>query len=179
MLTLVIGGARSGKSRCAQSLCAEGARVTYIATARIEDDEMRARIARHRKDRPAGWLTVEEPLAIADAVRVHAPEMDFILLDCLTIWLSNFSWERRHCSAEELERVASEEIACLLAASACSHLVVVTNEVGNGIVPESAVGRSFRDLQGLVNQQMARAADFVYLTVAGIPVPIKPAGGCR
>jgi len=178
MLTLVIGGARSGKSRCAQSLCSKGPRVTYIATARLEDDEMRARVARHRRDRPAEWLTIEEPLAIADAVILHAPQMDFVLLDCLTVWLSNFCSERRDYTPEELELAASKEVARLIAASACSHLVVVTNEVGSGIVPDSPVGRLFRDLQGLVNQQVAGEADFVYQTVAGIPLRIKPYGGC-
>ena len=178
MLTLVIGGARSGKSRCAQSLCSKGPRVTYIATARLEDDEMRARVARHRRDRPVGWLTIEEPLAIADAVKHHAPRMDFILLDCLTIWLSNFCSERRDYTPEELELAASEEVTRLITASASSHVVIVTNEVGNGIVPESPVGRLFRDLHGLINQQVASEADFVYQTVAGILVLIKPTGGC-
>jgi adenosylcobinamide kinase/adenosylcobinamide-phosphate guanylyltransferase len=178
MLTLVIGGARSGKSRYAQSICSKGPRVAYIATARLEDDEMRSRVARHRRDRPAAWLTIEEPLAIADAVLLQAPRMDFILLDCLTLWLSNFCSERRASSPGELELAASNEISRLIAASAGSHLVVVTNEVGSGIVPESPVGRLFRDLQGLVNQQVAGEADFVYQTVAGIPFRIKPSGGC-
>ena len=178
MLTLVIGGARSGKSRYAQSICSKGPRVTYIATAHLEDDEMRARVARHRRDRSAAWLTIEAPLAIADAVILQAPRTDFILLDCLTLWLSNFCAEHRHLSAEELELAASKEVARLFVPSACSHLVVVTNEVGSGIVPDSPVGRLFRDLQGLVNQQVAGEADFVYQTVAGIPLRIKPYGGC-
>jgi len=178
MLTLVIGGARSGKSRCAQSLCAKGRRVAYIASARLEDDEMRARVARHRSERPASWLTIEEPLNISDTIRLHAPRMDFILLDCLTVWLSNFCSEHRHFSPRELELAASKEVARLIAASASSHVVVVTNEVGSGIVPESPVGRVFRDLQGLVNQQVAGEADFVYQTIAGIPLLIKPTGGC-
>lgn len=173
MLTLVIGGARSGKSRFAQSLCPQGARVAYIATAVAGDDEMGVRIARHRRDRPAAWVTVEEPLALAQTVARHAPEFDFILVDCLTVWLSNFCWQQRECSAEVVERTACDEIARLAQASAPSHVVMVTNEVGCGIVPETRVGRDFRDLHGIVNQWLARESDFVYHAVAGIPVLIK------
>ena len=174
MLTLVLGGARSGKSRIAQSICASGSKVTCIATARIEDDEMRARISRHRRARPQSWITIEEPLAIADAVATHAASMDFILLDCLTLWLSNFCSERRDSSADSLEAAVQEEISRLAAASAASHIVAVSNEVGGGIVPESKVGRVFRDLHGLMNQYVAGQADFVYQMVAGIPLQIKP-----
>src|ERR1051326_7150464 len=95
MLSLVIGGARSGKSRFAQSLCAGAARVVYLATARAEDAEMAARIERHRNARPAGWVTVEEGLDVAGAVERHAGTCDFILLDCLTLWLSNLCWEHK------------------------------------------------------------------------------------
>jgi adenosylcobinamide kinase/adenosylcobinamide-phosphate guanylyltransferase len=175
MLTLIIGGARSGKSRFAQSLCATGRRVTYLATARIEDDEMRMRIARHRQDRPLHWTTIEEPLAVAGAV-ARSADSDFILLDCLTVWLSNFCWERRDGDPELLEQAAADEISRLAAAAQRSHVIVVTNEVGSGIVPEHAVARFFRDVHGLVNQQLARAADQVYHVVAGIPVAIKSPG---
>jgi adenosylcobinamide kinase/adenosylcobinamide-phosphate guanylyltransferase len=172
MFTLVLGGARSGKSRFAQSLCAGSGRVAYIATARPEDDEMRARIARHRSDRNSHWLTIEEPLAIADAVG-RCAECDFILLDCLTLWLSNVYWTRREDSEETVRAAASDELARFAAAASKANCIVVTNEVGCGLVPESAVGRSFRDLQGWINQEAARAADFVYHVVAGIPVAIK------
>jgi adenosylcobinamide kinase/adenosylcobinamide-phosphate guanylyltransferase len=178
MLTLVIGGARSGKSRYAQSLCAQGSRVAYLATARLEDDEMRAKATRHRSERPVAWLTIEEPLQIAALVRLHSSRMEFILLDCLTVWLSNFCEENNRLSASELELSASSEIDSLIEASALCHLVVVTNEVGSGIVPESPLGRLFRDFQGLVNQQMAREADVVYHTVAGIALQIKPVKVC-
>jgi len=174
MLTLVLGGARSGKSRIAQSICESGSKVTCIATARLDDDEMRARISRHRRARPRSWITIEEPLAIADAVAAHASSMDFILLDCLTLWLSNFCSERRDSSADSLEAAVQEEISRLAAASAASHIVAVSNEVGGGIVPESKVGRVFRDLHGLMNQYVAGQADFVYQMVAGIPLQIKP-----
>lgn len=178
MLTVVIGGARSGKSRFAQSLCANSGRVTYLATARAEadDDEMRARIARHRADRPPGWRTVEEPLAIARAAARSAADSDIVLLDCLTLWVSNLCFDRAGESEEALRAAASGEIAGLRAASKQAGIIAVTNEVGCGLVPETAVGRLFRDLQGWVNQDAARAADVVYHVVAGIPIQIKRAG---
>src|SRR5438093_2108965 len=176
MLTLVLGGARSGKSRIAQSICEGGSKVACVATARLDDDEMRARISLHRRARPRSWITIEEPLAIADAVAAHAASMDFILLDCLTLWLSNFCSERRDSSADSLEAAVQQEITRLVAGSAASHVVAVSNEVGGGIVPESPVGRVFRDLHGLMNQHVAGQADFVYQMVAGIPLQIKPAG---
>jgi adenosylcobinamide kinase / adenosylcobinamide-phosphate guanylyltransferase len=177
MLTLVIGGARSGKSRFALSLGCHAQHPAHIATARAEDAEMAARIARHREARPAHWVTLEEPLAIANAVGAAARECDFVLLDCLTVWLSNFCWEHRDDAEGALETGALREIARVAEAAAPSDVVLVTNEVGCGLVPESPVGRLFRDLQGWVNQEAARAADRVYHVVAGIPVEIKPAGG--
>jgi adenosylcobinamide kinase/adenosylcobinamide-phosphate guanylyltransferase len=173
MLTLVLGGARSGKSRFAQSVCAGGKQVAYIATARSEDDEIRTRIARHRQDRPAHWLTVEEPLEVGSALERYAASCDFVLLDCLTFWLSNLCWAHRDEPEEKIQAAASRELARMVAASAASHLVMVSNEVGYGLVPESAVGRLFRDLHGWINQDAARAADFVYNVIAGIPIAIK------
>jgi len=178
MVSLVIGGARSGKSRFAQSLAAHSEKVAYLATARFEDAEMAERIARHRLERPAHWVTVEEPLEIGSAVARHAVDYDVILLDCLTIWLSNFSWEHREIETASLHAAASREVARMTAAVGAAHLVVVTNEVGCGLVPESPVGRLFRDLQGWVNQDIARRADWVYHLVAGIAVPIKRPGDC-
>lgn len=123
---------------------------------------------------PPTWTTIEEPLAIAAAVRRASVEFDSIVLDCLTLWLSNFCWERRACDAEELERKALAEAEDLVrACDGAAHLIVVSNDVGSGIVPENAVARAFRDLQGWVNQVVARAADEVWQTVAGIPVRLK------
>jgi adenosylcobinamide kinase/adenosylcobinamide-phosphate guanylyltransferase len=174
MLTFIIGGARSGKTALAQSLCRPESRAVYLATLRAEDDEMRQRIRRHRSTRPTEWSTIEEPLAIASAVRRASSEFDSIVLDCLTLWLSNFCWEHRACDAEELERrVLAEAEDLVRACDGACHLIVVSNEVGCGIVPENAVARVFRDLQGFVNQRVARAADEVWQTVAGIPVRIK------
>ena len=173
MLSLVIGGARSGKSHFAQSLAAEAARVVYLATARAEDAEMAERIRRHRDGRPSNWETVEEPLAIAAAVERHAGNCDVLLLDCLTLWLSNFCWEHRALAEAAIESAARAEVERVLAAAPASHIVIVTNEVGCGLVPETPVGRLFRDLQGFVNQQAACSADWVYHMVAGIAVTIK------
>jgi adenosylcobinamide kinase/adenosylcobinamide-phosphate guanylyltransferase len=177
MLTLITGGTRSGKSTFAQSLCKGGASVLYIATASASDDEMRERIARHRSSRPVCWRTVEEPLAVPDVVRAHASGSDFILIDCLTLWLSNLLFEWRDSDAATVERRACEQARELTEASTQSRVIAVTNEVGSGIVPESRVARQFRDIQGLINQQIARAADAVYLLACGIPMQIKPNAG--
>ncbi len=174
MWTLVIGGARSGKTRFAQSLCPRERRVACIATARIEDDEMRARVERHRRERPPAWITIEEPLALAEAIRRASECADTLLVDCLTVWLSNLCWEYRERPTEEAECAAYEELHRAAAASAAHEVILVSNEVGSGIVPVSAAGRMFRDLQGLVNQRAASLADRVFLTVAGIAVPVKP-----
>jgi adenosylcobinamide kinase / adenosylcobinamide-phosphate guanylyltransferase len=177
MLSLITGGARSGKSRFAQSLCGQAARVVYIATARAQDQEMAARIRQHRDSRPAHWLTIEEPLEIGSAAERYAAGCDFLLLDCLTLWLSNLCWERRADPQASIQDAALREVARLAHASAKSHIVAVTNELGSGMVPESPLARFFRDLQGWVNQETARSADWVYHMVTGIPVTIKQPGG--
>lgn len=173
MFTLVIGGARSGKSRFAQSLCAERESVAYIATARVEDDEMRARVERHRNERPTHWLTIEEPLDLAKAMRQARTHAKIVLVDCLTVWLSNLMWGRRAQSPEEQEAAVYAGVESLAAAAAGIEVVAVSNEVGFSLVPESPVGRQFRDLQGFLNQRAAAMADRVFLTVAGIAIPIK------
>jgi adenosylcobinamide kinase/adenosylcobinamide-phosphate guanylyltransferase len=173
MLTLIIGGARSGKSQFAQSLCMEAGRVGYIATALADDNEMRKRIARHRATRPAGWLTVEEPLALFEALGRLAPECDVVLIDCLTVWLSNFCWQNREQPPDALEECALAAVKLVISASTGGNVIAVSNEVGCGIVPETPLGRLFRDLQGVVNQRVTRAAETVYHLVAGIPTRIK------
>lgn len=174
MLSLLIGGARSGKSRIAASLCPASARVAYIATARAQDKEMRARIARHRQDRPAHWDTFEEPLELAVLLRRLQQEYEVLLVDCLTVWLSNFLYRYRRRSPSQLEKTTFMEVDEVTKIASRLHLILVSNEVGAGIVPVTKVGRIFRDLQGLVNQRVAAAADQVFLAVAGIPVRIKP-----
>ena len=182
MLTLILGGARSGKSRLAQRLAATAGRVTYVATAEAGGDaEMAARIERHRADRPGDWRTIEEPLALADAVERAAEEADAVVVDCLTIWLSNLSWEHRDGTPGELEQAARAEIERLAGAARGCHVILVSNELGCATVPESRVARDFRDAQGLLNQWAAAASDEVILTVAGLPLylktPSRQAGG--
>lgn len=177
MLTLILGGARSGKSRYAQAMCETAESVVYVATARADDDEeMRARVARHRADRPASWRTVEEPLDVERAVATATPAGATVLVDCVTVWLANLAWAHRDAAPEEVERVALERTAELARVSHARRAILVSNEVGWGIVPEHPVGRSFRDLQGLANQLLAREAERVVLMVAGLPLVLKDGG---
>jgi adenosylcobinamide kinase/adenosylcobinamide-phosphate guanylyltransferase len=165
--TLVIGGARSGKTRYAleQALAPGAARRVMIATAQALDEEMAQRIARHRAERGEAWATVEAPLDLAGAVRrLEAGEA--AVVDCLTLWLSNLM-------LGDLDVVAAvAETAQALAASP-ARIVVVTNEVGQGIVPDNALARRFRDEAGWMNQAMAAAADRVVLVSAGLPLVLK------
>ncbi len=184
-LILILGGARSGKSAFAEQLAASsGQSVAFIATATAGDDEMRARIARHQASRPAHWHTVEEPFDLAGAVLHAATFADILLLDCITLWLSN--WLARHgetsdtdiaASSPLLDAAAMQEIQNLLATLASldpgKTLIVITNEVGLGIVPAYPLGRLYRDTLGLLNQRLAEVAGRVYLLIAGIAVDIK------
>jgi len=180
MLTLILGGARSGKSRHAQSLCGHSEQVVYIATARADeadsDLEMRERVARHRADRPAKWRTVEEPLNLPRAVR-EAPVEAVLLIDCVTLWVSNLMWEYRGQTAAAQEKLILRQVDDLILASRRSEdageIIIVSNEVGGGLTPEHPIGRAFRDLQGFANQRLARAADKVVFIVAGLPLPLK------
>jgi adenosylcobinamide kinase / adenosylcobinamide-phosphate guanylyltransferase len=185
MLTLILGGARSGKSRLAQRLAAAAPRVTYVATAQAgqeagQDAEMAARIERHRAERPGSWRTIEEPLALADAVEcaanhADANHADAILVDCLTVWLSNLFWKYRDAAPLELEAAARAQLARIAAVGRRCHVILVSNELGSGTVPEPALTRVFRDTQGLLNQWAADAADEVILTIAGLPLYLKSA----
>lgn len=180
MLTLILGGARSGKSRLAQRLATPATRVIYLATARVHDHpahdpEMTERIARHRAARPASWRTIEEPLAIADALDRAAKDADAIVVDCLTIWLSNLFWEHRGGGDGRVELIARAELQRIAIAARACQVILVSNELGSGTVPEPAITRAFRDTQGLVNQWAAELADEVILTVAGLPVYLKGA----
>jgi adenosylcobinamide kinase/adenosylcobinamide-phosphate guanylyltransferase len=173
MLTLILGGARSGKSRLAQTLASECASVSYVATAVFAgDDDLAARIARHRADRPPHWTTIEAPLEVAESV-ARAESSDAVIVDCLTIWLSNFMWEHRELASRELEPRIDREIARIAEASKGRRVLVVSNEVGSATVPEAAVARLFRDLHGLMNQWAAERAEEVILTVAGLPLHLK------
>jgi adenosylcobinamide kinase / adenosylcobinamide-phosphate guanylyltransferase len=184
MLTLILGGARSGKSRYAQTLCASSAQVVYLATAGADlirgDDEMRRRVARHRADRPAHWVTIEEPLDLARAVR-EVEVGATLLLDCVTLWISNLLYEHAELTADEQEERILTSVNELIAAvrwraqtiATVGEVILVSNEVGSGLVPEHPVGRAFRDLHGLANQRLAQAADRVLFIVASLPLTLK------
>ena len=181
-LTLVLGGARSGKSRHAQELAvreAGGSPVLFIATAQAGDEEMTARISRHQSDRPAHWRTVEEPLDVAAVLR-RERDAPVILIDCLTFFVTNHllrSGDAAHCDADTWDEAGVETaVAGLLRASqeVPARVLLVSNEVGMGMVPGTALGRVWRDVAGRANQQAAAAADEVVLLVAGLPLRIKP-----
>lgn len=175
MLTLVLGGARSGKSCFAQTLCQNSEKTIYLATALRDssDAEMAARIGRHRADRPENWLTVEEPLEIARAVSENTAENTIILLDCVTLWLSNLMWEHRAVTIEKREEIILSEVQFFADVANRANVVAVSNEVGGGIVPASETAREFRDLQGFANQLLAAKAERVYLVVAGLSLTLK------
>ncbi len=190
-LILILGGARSGKSAFAERLAAgSGKPVAFIATATSGDDEMRERIARHRASRPHEWHTIEEPLDLAGALQQAYKLANVAILDCMTLWLSNMLLQQPGEKGREdqgnaegpitnslFDEQCMQRIEALLAATqnaqAGKTLIVVSNEVGLGIVPAYPLGRIYRDTLGYVNQRLARAADRVYLMVAGLVVDIK------
>lgn len=181
-LTLVIGGARSGKSAFAVELARRtGGRVLFLATLRPEDEEMRLRVIRHRGSRPSDWLTLEEPVKVAEALAARG-SLEVVLLDCLTLWVSNLLLD----SGLEVENGKSEDAGAIEKAVAGSlqalfqwyeshdaSLIIVSNEVGSGVVPHYRFGRLFRDLLGEANQRVAARADKVYYLVAGIATEVK------
>ena len=165
-LTLVLGGARSGKSRYAEQLVmAQSSPWIYVATAEPFDDEMRTRIAEHKSRRDGQWHTVDAPTDLAGAIE-DAPARNAVLIDCLTLWLNNLIFRKINIDTaiENLEAALAEREA---------PTVLVSNEVGFGIVPDKAEARRFRDLQGRLNQRIAAMAGRVVLMVAGIPVLVK------
>ncbi|PPR26812.1 MAG: Bifunctional adenosylcobalamin biosynthesis protein CobP [Alphaproteobacteria bacterium MarineAlpha10_Bin1] len=166
--TLVLGGARSGKSRYAEELlaAAQGACV-YIATAEARDAEMAARIAEHQARRGDNWQTVEQPLDLVAALQAHSGANSAVLVDCLTLWLSNLMAASRDIAEETRQLVRT-------LSGLEGHAVLVSNEVGQGIVPENAVAREFRDHAGRLNQAVAAAVDEVVLITAGLPQRLKP-----
>jgi len=164
---LVLGGARSGKSRFAEALAAQaGHRLHYVATGRAFDDEMRERIAMHRAERGDGWTTHEEPLELAALLSRIDAEDGGILVDCLTLWITNLMMDRRDIAAESANLVAALK-------SLKARVVLVSNEVGLGIVPENRMAREFRDHAGRLHQLVAAAATEVYFVAAGLPLKMK------
>ena len=173
-IILVTGGSRSGKSNYAELRAAElGDRRLYVATAEAKDEEMVLRIAAHKKRRADDWTTIEEPMELSSALLAQGGRVDCALVDCLTLWLSNLLLHRdAKFAGEKIEQLV-ETLPRL-----DFHVVLVTNEVGWGIVPDNALARQFRDLAGWANQRIAAAASEVVLTVAGIPMVIKKATLC-
>ena len=168
MRHLILGGARSGKSRFAESRAAElGLPVTYIATAEGRDGEMAERIARHRRERPQAWRTVEEPIALGDALECHAGPERCLLVDCLTLWLSNLLGAGERTLESERQRL-SEVLPSLP-----GKILLVSNEVGLGIVPDNPLARRFRDEAGRLNQAVAAQCEGVTFIAAGLPMVLK------
>jgi len=168
---LILGGARSGKSRFAITMQPARARVAFVATAEARDADMAQRIARHRAERPRHWLTVEEPHELVAALeRLAGQAFDAIIVDCLTLWVSN---RLLRGDGDKVIFDEGERLAGLIEGRRAAALVIVSNEVGQGVHPETADGLRFRDLLGLVNQRVAAACDQVTLMVAGLPVTVK------
>lgn len=165
--TLVLGGARSGKSAHAERIAAaSGLALRYVATATAGDDEMGERIARHRDRRGPGWATREEPLALVEALGDEAGPGRVVLVDCLTLWLSNLLFAGRDLAGETTS-------LCRALPGLPGPVVLVSNEVGMGLVPETALGRRFRDAQGRLNQAVAACVPAVLFVAAGLPLSLK------
>jgi adenosylcobinamide kinase/adenosylcobinamide-phosphate guanylyltransferase len=179
-LIFITGGARSGKSRYAVLLAqSNGEKVAFIATARAGDDEMAARILHHQQKRPAQWTTIEEQLDIAGAIRrVVDMGHSVVIIDCLTLLVSNLTFQPP-CNESTITETRAREIldtVCEIAETAAAvdaTVIVISNELGMGIVPDNRLARRFRDVAGRANQMLAEAADGVYFCVSGIPVKIK------
>lgn len=171
-IIFVIGGTRSGKSSFALRKAAkiEGHKA-YIATAQALDDEMKERISKHKDERGADWDTFEEPLKVSEIISDAGDKYSVILLDCLTLWLSNMMCSNMDCNMGIDDLIAVLENTKLQTRN--SKLLIVSNEVGMGIVPENELARRFRDMAGFLNQKVAEIADEVYLVTAGIPIKIK------
>ncbi|KAB0666071.1 bifunctional adenosylcobinamide kinase/adenosylcobinamide-phosphate guanylyltransferase [Oryzomonas japonica] len=171
----ITGGARSGKSRFAEELAQQfGAPLCYLATAQALDDEMTERVKRHRLRRGDAWQTIEEPLHLSHALARCDGTGKAVLVDCITLWLSNllFHYEERD---EDAEACIMEDVRRLTATlrEMRTPVIVVSNEVGQGIVPENRLARRFRDIAGQTNQLLAAMADEVYVAISGIPLKLK------
>lgn len=169
-VVFITGGARSGKSRLAESLAEGfGTQLCYIATGEARDEEMAVRIAAHRARRGNGWQTVEEPIRLMEALKAAEGRFQAVLVDCVTLWLTNLL-----LSHEDADRALAEvQTLAALLPELTIPIVLVSNEVGMGIVPDNSLARSFRDLAGTANQTLAAAADEVYVTFSGIPLKLK------
>ena len=172
-LILILGGARSGKSACAEDLARQGERTLFVATAEALDDDMKRRIEKHRACRPAAWDTLEEPLDPVAAIPSALAGHDTLLIDCLTLWVSNLLLQPGHDADAETEILARAGALLDLYDRTEARWILVSNEVGLGVAPATELGRNYRDVLGRVNQLFASRADKVYLMVAGLPVDLK------
>lgn len=169
MRELILGGMRSGKSRLAeQHAQASGLPVTYLATATVDDDEMRARIAHHQAQRPGHWQLAEEPLALASALKRHTAPGHCVLVDCLTLWLTNLL-----CVQDEARLQHEVEALLQILPSLPGFIILVSNETGMGIVPLGELTRRYCDEAGRLHQAVAQGCERVILTVAGLPLTLK------
>jgi adenosylcobinamide kinase/adenosylcobinamide-phosphate guanylyltransferase len=150
-----------------------GQPAVYIATAAPDDPEMQERVARHRRDRPAPWSTLEAPLELATAIDTATPLNAVLIVDCVTVWLSNLLWRKRTIDERGRAKQISVSVDNVIAAAIRRSCILVSNELGSGLVPDTAIGREFRDLHGRTNQTLASAADRVWLIVAGLPLSLK------
>ena len=172
-LILILGGARAGKSTFAQNLAQKASRVLFVATAEALDDDMAERIAVHRSQRPAGWETLEEPVDIWTSLDPIVNNYDTVLVDCLTLWVSNLMLQREDEPQEQSDILAMARQLLKLYEGGHTTWIMVSNEVGWGVVPPTTLGRAFRDTLGRVNQLVAARADRVYLMVAGVALELK------
>jgi adenosylcobinamide kinase/adenosylcobinamide-phosphate guanylyltransferase len=191
-MIFITGGARSGKSGLAERLARERAAalvgvaagtdgadfqavVTYIATAEPKDGEMRERIAQHRQRRPVAWQTVEAPVNLPGAVEAALAGGDIVLIDCLTVYISNLLMNQGIAGSERVKDAVDREMDQLVEVcqSGDGRVILVSNEVGMGIVPDNVLARTFRDVAGRANQKLAAAADEVFLCISGIPMRVK------
>lgn len=170
---LVLGGARSGKSAFAVNLARGYKRVTYLATARVQDAEMAERVKRHRQIRPASWQTIESPSHADKRILELEGSTDLVLLDCLTLYVTNLLLDGNQKEAKEPYILEEIERLCHASKYVSYDVIMVSNEVGLGIIPADPLGRQFMDIAGLVNQQVARQAEAVYFLIAGMAKRIK------
>ena len=180
---LMIGGARSGKSSFAQELALKLDKpVLFVATAEAGDEEMRHRIEKHQKARPSAWRTLEVTTHVGKEISQKIGEAQVVIIDCITLLVNNVFGQYSHQNTEQIDASLMEKkltneigelVECINQVNAS--FIIVTNEVGTGLVPANKVGRLYRDLLGRANQILARRADEIYLMVAGLPLPIKPA----
>ncbi len=178
-ITFIIGGARSGKSAFAQKLASKYEHVCYVATAdsaqtsQINDDEMVKRIQNHQKNRPSNWETIEAPLNLDKTISTLDGKLDVVLIDCITLYITNMLLKNSEMVEEEKHIIDAINKLCIAGKKIPPYVIIVSNEVGYGIVPDNPLSRRFRDIAGCANQLIARAADSVFLVTAGIETKIK------